>query len=219
MIMKYGFFQKNTTKILARGLGLSLVSLSLLLGGLFGLPAQAQDYTSSNFILRDPVITIEGGRATFTSFEYFSSTGQLNTAESTSTSFIEQPGFLYFTVATSPVISATPANAQVSLMWTASVGTLANITNYQVGTATVLGGPYTFESVGSGLSFDKTGLTNGTTYYFVVRAEAGTLALETSGEVSGAPTALAPPPSGGGAAGLYSPQQLYSLEGHIQVAR
>jgi len=170
--------------------------------------AQAVDYQSTNFILRDPVITIEGGRGTSTSFEYFSSTSQLGKGESTSTSYIQRPGFLFFPVATSSIVAATAGDGQVSLTWSASVGTLANITNYQVGTATVSGGPYTFESLGGVLSFIDTGLTNGTTYYFVVRAEAGVLALATSAEVSSTPTAPAPPsppPSGGGGIGAPPP--------------
>ena len=160
---------------------------ALVFVSLFFSLAQAEDYTSTNFILRDPVITIEGGRSTSTNFEYFSSSGQTATGENTSASFIERSGFLYFPVATSSVVSATAGNGQVSLTWTASVGTLANITDYQVGTATVSGGTYTFESVGDVVSFTDTGLTNDTTYYFVVRSFAGTLRLAESAEVSATP--------------------------------
>jgi hypothetical protein len=77
---------------------------------------------------------------------------------------------------------------------------LANITDYEVGVSTVAGGPYTYESVGNVLTFTKTGLTGGTTYYFRVRALAGTLPLAKSEEVSATPTGAAPTPtpSGGG---------------------
>ncbi len=68
---------------------------------------RADDYSSSNFILRDPVITIEGGRSTSTNFEYFSSSGQTITGENTSTNFIHRAGFLYFPSASSPVASVT----------------------------------------------------------------------------------------------------------------
>lgn len=57
---------------------------------------RADDYSSTNFILRDPVITVEGGRSTSTSFEYFSSTGQSVAGEGTSSNFIYRAGFLYF---------------------------------------------------------------------------------------------------------------------------
>ena len=160
--------------------------------------AHAEDYVSPNFILRDSVITIEGGKATSPSFEYYSSGGQLITGESTSSSFIQRAGFLYYPVATSPIVTATPGDRQVVLTWTTSVGVLANITNYQVGTGTVSGGPYTIESVGNVLTFTKTGLTNGTTYFFRIKADAGTLTLAQSAEVSATPTAVTPPPPAGG---------------------
>ena len=108
---------------------------------------QAEEYSSSSFILRDPVITIEGGRATSGSFEFFSSSGQVSQGQNTSTNFISRSGFLYFPQATSPIVTATSGNGQVSLSWTSSVGTLANVTTYHVGTGTVSGGPYTFYNI------------------------------------------------------------------------
>lgn len=60
----------------------------------------ADDYSSSSFIIRDPVITIGGGRSTSTSFEVYSSIGQTSTGINTSTSFISRAGFLYFPAVT-----------------------------------------------------------------------------------------------------------------------
>lgn len=189
----------------------SLVIFVLVLIG-WRLPkVKAQDYTSASFILRDPVISIESGVATSTSFQYFSSSGQTVTGASTSSAFIYHSSFLFFPVATSPVLTAATGNNQVSLNWTAAAATLANITNYELGTATTSGGPYTFESVGNVLAFTKTGLTNGTTYYFIIRALASGQLLSKSGEVSSVPVAPAPPPppppppSGGGGGGGYVP--------------
>lgn len=85
----------------------------------------------------------------------------------------------------------------MDLTWTISVATLANITDYQVGTATVSGGPYTFESVGNVLSFTKTGLTNNAAYFFKLKALAGTLVLAQSNEASATTTTAAPPIRGG----------------------
>jgi hypothetical protein len=56
----------------------------------------ADDYTSSSFILRDPVISAEGGESSSTTFQYISSGGQLAPGESLSSSFIYRAGFLYF---------------------------------------------------------------------------------------------------------------------------
>lgn len=66
----------------------------------------AIEYSSTNFILRDPVITFGGGRATSTSFELFSSVGQTTIGENTSLNFIHRAGFLYFPA---PVADVTPA--------------------------------------------------------------------------------------------------------------
>lgn len=168
---------------------------------IFAFSIYAEDYTSSNFILRDPVITIAGGRSTSSSFEFFSSTGQTAPGESTSSGFTYRAGFLYFPTANSPALSVTAGDGQASLSWTASTGTLANITNYQLGTATVSGGPYTFESLGNVLSSTKTGLTNGTTYYFIIKADAGNLTLSQSSEVSVTPVASSSGGGGGGGGG------------------
>ncbi len=165
------------------------IRLIILFFCIFGLftPVEAEDYTSTNFILRDPVVTIEGGRSESASFEYYSSTGQTTIGESTSATYIERSGFLYYPEASSPVISATAGNGQVILSWTASLATLANITDYQLGMSTTSGGTFTYTSVGNITSYTKTGLTNGITYYFKVKAYAGSLVLAASGEISSTP--------------------------------
>ncbi|MEO5573027.1 MAG: glycosyl hydrolase family 28-related protein, partial [Gammaproteobacteria bacterium] len=64
-------------------------------------------------------------------------------------------------------LTPTAGNAQVALSWTASSGAAS----YTVKRATVTGGPYT--TVVSGItttSYTDTGLTNGTTYFYVVSA-------------------------------------------------
>lgn len=58
--------------------------------------AQAEDATSTNFISRDPVMSIFGGNSTSASFEQLNAGGQIVVGESTSTSFILRSGFLYF---------------------------------------------------------------------------------------------------------------------------
>jgi fibronectin type 3 domain-containing protein len=68
--------------------------------------------------------------------------------------------------ATPTGLTATAGNAQVSLSWTASSGA----TSYNVKRATVTGGPYTTVASPTTTSDTDTGLTNGTTYYYVVSA-------------------------------------------------
>ena len=87
-------------------------------------------------------------------------------------------------------LQATAGNAQVTLTWMAST----SATSYHVKRATVTGGPYTQITAPSTTNFTDTGLTNATTYFYVVSA------LNTGGEsanstqASATPTAPAPPP-------------------------
>ena len=76
---------------------------------LFGLApfAQAEDYTNTNFILRAPVVTVEGGRSETANFKYISSSGQTDTGEDSNTNFIHRAGFLYF-LDPSPAPSPSP---------------------------------------------------------------------------------------------------------------
>jgi fibronectin type 3 domain-containing protein len=65
-------------------------------------------------------------------------------------------------------LTATAASSsQIDLSWTASAGA----TSYNVKRATVSGGPYTTIATGvTGTSYSNTGLSAGTTYYYVVSA-------------------------------------------------
>ena len=88
-------------------------------------------------------------------------------------------------------LMATAANAQVSLTWTAS----ATATSYNVKRATTTGGPYTKISSLTSPSFTDTGLTNGTTYFYVVSAVNSAGESANSSEVSAKPTAPAQAPA------------------------
>jgi subtilase family serine protease len=87
---------------------------------------------------------------------------------------------------------ATAGNAQVSLTWTGSSGA----TSYNVKDATTSGGPYTTVGSTSSTSLTVSGLTNGTTYFFVVTAVNG------AGESGNSNQASAAPSGGGGGAQL-----------------
>ena len=89
----------------------------------------------------------------------------------------------------SPVLAApkdliaTAGNRQVSLTWTASSGA----TSYHVKRAATNGGPYSQVSAPTNASYTDSGLTNGTTYYYVVSA------LNASGESANSTQASATP--------------------------
>jgi len=80
---------------------------------------------------------------------------------------------------------ATAGNAQVQLSWNASTGA----TGYNVKRATTSGGPYTTVTTVSNTSFTNTGLTNGTTYFYVVSATNANGESANSSQVSATPTA------------------------------
>jgi len=101
-------------------------------------------------------------------------------------------------------LGATPGNAQVSLSWTASSGA----TTYNVKRATVTGGPYTTVGSPVGTSFTNTGLTNGTTYFYVVTAVNASGESGNSAEVSATPQAVAPAPPTGVSASANKPGRL-----------
>ncbi|HET6147393.1 MAG TPA: hypothetical protein VFH68_07645 [Polyangia bacterium] len=63
-------------------------------------------------------------------------------------------------------VAATRANAQAILTWTAVSGATA----YNIKRSTTSGGPYTTVGTTTATTFPNSGLTNGTTYFFVVSA-------------------------------------------------
>lgn len=106
-------------------------------------------------------------------------------------------------------LAATAGNQLVSLTWMASSGA----TGYHVKRSTTSGGPYTQAGSATATSYTDTGLTNGTTYFYVVSA------LDTAGEsmnssqASGTPTL---PPSGPSAPA--APSALAAIAGNQQIS-
>lgn len=82
-------------------------------------------------------------------------------------------------------VSAVGGNAQVALTWTASAGS----TSYNVKRSTTTGGPYTTVASPTTASYTDTGLTNGTTYYYVVSAVNTAGESANSSQVAATPTA------------------------------
>ena len=80
-------------------------------------------------------------------------------------------------------VMATAGNAQVAIAWTASSGA----TSYHVKRGTASAGPFTQISAPTSTNFTDTGLTNGTTYFYVVSA------LNSAGESANSTAASAKP--------------------------
>ncbi len=195
---------------------------SIFLCGIYFV--QAQEFTSANYKSNDSAI-YSGGYGTSTNFQVFGVLGQISAGTSTSpTSFGNNAGFLFFPFASSPVVSATAGNASVALSWTASTGFVGwTVSTYAVGQATISGGPYAYSSVGAVTSSNRTGLSNGTTYYFVIVAR-DTFGnnIATSTQVSATPVAPSPSPSpssggGGGGGGGVSPTPVANMSTQVII--
>lgn len=103
-------------------------------------------------------------------------------------------------------LTATAGNAQVALSWTASSGAAS----YNVKRSTTTGGPYSTVSSPSATNYTDTGVTNGTTYYYVVSA------VNSSGESANSAQASATPSAPGAAPA--APTGLQATAGNQQVA-
>ncbi|MFC5470743.1 glycoside hydrolase family 44 protein, partial [Cohnella suwonensis] len=103
-------------------------------------------------------------------------------------------------------LTATAGNAQASLSWSASAGA----TSYNVKRATTSGGPYTTVATGvTATGYADTGLSNGTTYYYVVSAANAVGESANSSQVSATPSVPTIPPA---------PTGLTATAGNAQVA-
>lgn len=155
---------------------------------LFAAFVLAADFSSTDYTVSAPVLN-SGEYSTSTDYQLFGSISQIATGTSTATGYEVRSGFLYFPVVSVPTVTATAGNGSVTLSWTAAVGAQGwVVSSYNVGQSTAAGGPHTYTDVGNVTSSSRTGLTNGTTYYFVVRPEdAFNNSLATSTEVSATP--------------------------------
>ncbi len=111
------------------------------------------------------------------------------------------------TIAPTPSgVVATAGNAQVTLAWFASAGAIT----YNVKRGTVSGGPYTTIGSPSAPDFVDSGVTNGTTYYYVVSAVDTAGESANSAQVSAKPVAPAQVPA--------VPTGVVATPGNAQVA-
>jgi fibronectin type 3 domain-containing protein len=84
-------------------------------------------------------------------------------------------------------LAANVGNGAVTLAW----NTAAGATSYSVKRATVSGGPYATIGTPATATYADSGLTNGTTYYYVVSASNSAGTSANSGEIAATP--IAPP--------------------------
>jgi hypothetical protein len=146
-----------------------LFFLFLFVFSLVAIKANAKDLTSTNYIIRDPVIGTGGGYSSSGSFQLHSEGDTLLTGVGSSATYIGHYGFLYYPFIKTGVLTATPVGAEVDLNWvTSTSGDGWNVSGYNVGIASISGGPYTYTSVGTATNYSYTGLAPGN-YCFVVQ--------------------------------------------------
>ena len=119
--------------------------------------------------------------------KYFYVVSALNSAgESANSAEVNATPTAPATVPTAPTgLQASAGNTQVALAWSASTGA----TSYHVKRSTVAGGPFTQISAPTGASFTDPGLTNGTTYFYVVTAVNSAGESANSNQASATPSA------------------------------
>ncbi len=83
---------------------------------------------------------------------------------------------------------ASTTSTQATLNWTSVSGA----TSYQISRSTTPGGPYTLVSTSTGTSFTDTGLTTGTSYYYVIKTLFAPASLESANSPERRITASAP---------------------------
>jgi hypothetical protein len=82
-------------------------------------------------------------------------------------------------------LAGAPGNGTVALSWNSASGA----TSYSVKRAGGSGGPYTTVGTISGLTYTDSGLTNGTTYYYVVSSSNSAGSSANSSEIAATPSA------------------------------
>src|SRR5580692_11315478 len=190
-----GNAQVSLTWTASRGATGYNVKRSTVSGGPY---AQVSSRTSANFT--------DAGLANGTAYYYVVSA--LNAAgESANSSQVSATPAAPATPPSAPAgLAATAGNAEVNLTWTASTGA----TSYHLKRSTTSGGPYTQVAAPTATNDTDTGLTNGTTYYYVVSALNAAGESANSSQVSATPAAPATPPS--------APAGLAATAGNAQVS-
>jgi hypothetical protein len=129
----------------------------------------ASDATSTNFIVRDLNLGVGGGYSTSANFKLFGSSDLTTTGESSSSGFKNRLGFMYYPYVEEGTLDAVLNGSDADLSWMATDTALGfNVSGYEVGIASVTGGPYTYTAVGNVLLYSYTNLNPGD-YFFVVR--------------------------------------------------
>ncbi len=169
---------KKQTLFLKKLLGVVFLLLTVYTPCVYGA-----DLTSTNFIIRDPLVGTGGSYGSSASFSAYGSGDMTMIGSGSSASFEGRYGFLWYPYVTQGTFTATAVGSQANLAWGASVAGLGwNVSGYNTGMATVSGGPYSYTSVGNVTSYSYTGLTPGLYCFVLQTLDAFSNVIATSSE-------------------------------------
>jgi hypothetical protein len=169
---------KAYTHLFKQLIGSIIISLALI-----PLVSYGSDLSSTNFIVRDPLVGTGGSYGTSTNFKSFGSGDMTMIGSGTSTNFEGRYGFLWYPYVVQGAFTATPVGSQANLSWGASTAGLGwSVSGYKTGKASVSGGPYTYTTHGLITSYSYTGLTPGLYCFVLQTLDAFSNVIATSSE-------------------------------------
>jgi hypothetical protein len=165
---------------------IGLGTILYIVGAVGVLIVYAKDLTSAHYIVRDPVIDTGGGFQSSGSFRMYSA-GNINTSGDggTSASFKGREGFLQYPLAAASVLTGVVTGSSVAVSWSATnVANGYTISGYNLGVATVSGGPYTYTAVSNVLTYTYVNQLPNTYYYVLQTLDAFGNVIATSNEMT-----------------------------------
>ena len=142
----------------------------------------ASDMTSTNFIIRDPLVGTGGSYGTSANFAAFGSGDMTNIGRATSASFEGRYGFLWYPYVVQGTFDAVANGANADLTWTASTAGLGwTVSGYNTGIKPS-GGSYTYTARGLVTNYTYVGLTPGDYCFKLQTTDALGYVIATSAE-------------------------------------
>ena len=195
--MKQPAFQHK--KILSVAIGAFLLACVA-----FPMRALLASYGSAGFSIYNPINGAGGGMSAGGTFRALQSIGQSIVGKSASSHFQVWSGFEYFPTVGTMTLSGSGGTQQASFSWNALPSFNGhNIDHYEFGIGAI-SGSYVFEPIGIATTFVKTGLSNSTQYYAIIKAvstSGKTLAFSNEVQATTGASAVTPPDNGNGGGG------------------
>ena len=164
--------------------------------------SRATDYSSTHFIVKDPVVEFGSGFGTSSGFQLWGVLGQPGIGFTTTTAFGLKSGFFYFLgipAAPDGLGASAVSQTQINLSWTDRSG---NEAGFSIERKTSAGGTYAViaTTTANVAAYSDSTLSAGTAYYYRLRSF-NIDGFSSYSVEANATTQSAPPPPGGGGGG------------------